>query len=317
MSVVFAYWGVVLIWATTPLGITASNDSLTFWSAAGLRLLAATCLAIMIIMLRRKPLFPHRTAVLSYITAALAFAPQMSLVYWAAQHVTSGVISIIFALSPCLTCLASLLILRDTKIAFYQVLALICAVLGIVVIYADQLTLGEVAVWGMLAVLLSVVIFALGTVVLKKLSQNYVLDPVCQSGGSLLFSLPVFGVMWWVFDGRVPESISTTSLVAVSYLASIGSIVGSSLYFFVMQRMNIVSVSLITLITPILAIGIGVVFWGEHVSATLLMGAVMVLLSLLVFEGIPLKLWRIAEVSFKKRRRHEPLMDVASEAKAP
>ncbi|MEX1034073.1 MAG: DMT family transporter [Cellvibrionaceae bacterium] len=292
MKVVLAYWGVVLIWSTTPLGIATSNNGLTFWSAAGMRMLLAFALVAVIIAVRRQPFLPNRRVALAYLVASLGLSPQMSLVYWAAQHVPTGVISLVFAFNPCLTALVSLMVIRGTKLSSRQVFALLLAVVGMAIIYLDQLNFGREAALGIAALFLSTAIFAVCSVWLKRLTTDLTLDPFCQTGGTLLFAMPVYFLIWLSFDGEIPQSIQTDAAVAIVYLAVLGSVGGFTLYFYILRHMNVITVSLITLITPVIALAIGTVFLNEPFTVQLAIGSGTVLLSLLLFEGMGIRFLR-------------------------
>lgn len=315
MNVIIAYWSVVLIWSTTPLGIATSNNSLTFWSAAGLRMLLAFAVVAVIIAIRRKPFLPNRQVALAYLVASLGLSPQMSLVYWAAQHVPSGVVSLVFAFSPCLTAVVSLVVLRDSKLNLRQVFGLLLAVAGMAIIYLDQLNISTESALGIAALFLSTAIFAVSSVWLKRLTSDMTLDPFCQTGGTLLFAMPVFFVIWLSFDGQIPTSIGIDSAVAVVYLAVFGSVGGFTLYFFILKHMNVITISLITLITPVIAIAIGTVFLDELLTLRLVIGSATVLLSLLIFEGMGLRYLRRAVDRFAQRKKGVA-EDVAAKPKA-
>jgi probable blue pigment (indigoidine) exporter len=308
MKVIIAYWSVVLIWSTTPLGIATSNNSLTFWSAAGLRMVLAFAVVAVIIAIRRKPFLPNRQVALAYLVASLGLSPQMSLVYWAAQHVPSGVVSLVFAFNPCLTAVVALLVLRDSTLNLRQVFALLLAVAGMAIIYLDQLSVSRESALGIAALFLSTGIFAVSSVWLKRLTSDLTLDPFCQTGGTLLFAMPVFFVIWLTFDGQVPTSIGMDSAIAVVYLAVLGSVGGFTLYFYILKHMSVITISLITLITPVIAIAIGTAFLDEPLTAQLVVGSLTVLLSLLLFEGMGLRYLRRLTDRFSRRQEREALL---------
>lgn len=307
MKVIIAYWSVVLIWSTTPLGIATSNNSLTFWSAAGLRMILAFAVVAVIIAIRRRPFLPNRQVALAYLVASLGLSPQMSLVYWAAQHVPSGVVSLVFAFNPCLTAVVSLLVLRDSTLNLRQVAALLLAVVGMAIIYLDQLGVSREAALGIAALFLSTGIFAVSSVWLKRLTSNLTLDPFCQTGGTLLFAMPVFFLVWLTLDGQIPTSIGMDSAIAVVYLAVLGSVGGFTLYFYILKHMSVITISLITLITPVIALAIGTIFLGEPLTLRLVVGSLTVLTSLLLFEGMGLRYLRRLVDRLDKR---EPVADL-------
>lgn len=296
MPVWIAYWGVVLIWATTPIGIAASNDSLHFLAAGGLRMLLAALVLVCLCVLLKRPILFSREAVISYAVASFGLFPNMALVYWGAQYVPSGVVSIIFALNPVAVGLFSWVILSDNPFTPLRVLALSVSVAGMGVIYLDQLSLGASSGMGILALLCSVCGWSLSTVYLVKL--NIKMDPMGQAAGMTIFAIPGYALSWFFLDGTLPEAISVKSLIGVGYLAIFGSVVAFTFYFYILSRVPVMTVSLITLMSPVLALMIGVLFAGEVMTKQLLIGVAMVLVSLLIYQLAPF---------LKKLRRKKPV----------
>jgi drug/metabolite transporter (DMT)-like permease len=109
------------------------------------------------------------------------------------------------------------------------------------------------------------------------------LDAFHQATGALLFSLPGLLLSWWWFDGAWPQGVSFKSASSVVYLAIMGSLVGAALFFYVLQRMSASAVSLITLMTPVLAILLGKYVAAEELSVQTLLGVGLVLLALLLY----------------------------------
>ncbi|HWV13970.1 MAG TPA: DMT family transporter [Cellvibrio sp.] len=288
MKILFAYAGVVLIWATTPLAIQWSSDSLSFIAAALLRMVFALALGLIINALMRRKLFAIPGVWQVYAVGALGIFPNMPVVYWSAQYIPSGVVAIIFAMSPFVTGLLSALILKQNPFSPRRLFALLLAVAGLVVIFYQQLTFSRQAVYGGLGILLSCFIFGLSSVLVKKVSERLHVntDAFNQTLGSLLFSLPGLLVAWLLLDGHIPDVVSSKSWMAVSYLAILGSLLGITLYFYVLANMSATAVSLITLITPVLALLIGVVLAGEIMSWPLLIGALLVVIALLIYLNV-------------------------------
>jgi drug/metabolite transporter (DMT)-like permease len=134
---------------------------------------------------------------------------------------------------------------------------------------------------GMAGILGSCFLFSFSSVWLKKL--NSTADAFNQTAGALLFALPGLLLVWYVLDGGFPAELSTKSLAAISYLAVCGSLLGFTLFFYVLQQMSPSSVSLITLITPVLALTIGTWVAGEAFTGQLLLGTGLVLAALMIY----------------------------------
>ena len=74
------------------------------------------------------------------------------------------------------------------------------------------------------------------------------------------------------------------SVWATLYLGVFGSLIGFYAYFTVLQKMSASSVTLITLVTPVIALSLGAVLNGEVINDKLIMGAFMVLLGLSIYH---------------------------------
>lgn len=285
MAVLFAYFSVVLIWATTPLAIQWSSDSLSFMLAVVARMAIALAIALLVHGLLRKSLTTYWQHARIYFAASIGIFPNMPVVYWGAQFIPSGLVAVIFALSPFATGLMTLLLLKQNPFTVKRVLALLLALVGLVIIFYHQMQFDLRSIYGIGAIVLSCLLFSFSSVWVKKLTlqQAVSVDAFHQATGALVFALPGLLAVWWLTDGMVPQQVSITSAGAIIYLAIMGSLVGAALFFYVLQRMSASAVSLITLMTPVLAIVLGKQLAGEDLSPQTLLGVTTVLLALLLY----------------------------------
>lgn len=286
MAVLFAYVFVVLIWATTPLAIQWSSDSLSFIAAATMRMTIASALAMPFFVMLRGSFASFWTHRKVYFAASIGIFPNMPVVYWAAQYIPSGLVAVIFALSPFVTGVMTFLLLKENPFSPKKLIALVLALLGLVVIFYHQFHFDFRSVYGISGIFISCFLFSFSSVWVKKLTarENINLDAFHQATGALLFSLPGLLLCWWLMDGRVPETISTKSGGAILYLAVIGSLIGYALFFYVLQRLSASVVSLVTLMTPVLAILLGKNLANEELSAHTLSGVALVLIALVFYS---------------------------------
>ena len=94
MPVSTAYLGIILIWSTMPLTIQWSTQGVDFALAVLGRMLIWLVVAICIQYFGCIRFPTHRRAMLSYIVAGLGLFASMSLTYWAARFIYSGLISV-------------------------------------------------------------------------------------------------------------------------------------------------------------------------------------------------------------------------------
>jgi drug/metabolite transporter (DMT)-like permease len=280
------YITVIIIWSTTPLAIKLSNDSVSPITAASLRMvLAIACASLIMAVLRRSNFF-DRENIKIYFVASLGIFPNLPIVYYSAQFIPSGLIAVIFASSPFMMGLAAYIWLGEKVLTRKKVAALLLATLGLVIIFIDQIATDENAIYGVLLMLLSNVIYSVSSIWVKKLSLKNKVNPLDQTFGALVFSLPGLLLCWYWVDGNMDLTLSQTTIVAVVYLATVGSLIGFVAFFYVLNHLSVSAVSLIPMITPALALWVGAFIGGETISNNILMGTGLIICGLILYEGM-------------------------------
>ena len=284
MSVPFAYVGVIIIWSTTPLAVQWSNDSLTPIAAVTLRMALAwvfTLLLCVVMKIRLDGLLANWRA---YAVASIGMFPNMPLVNLAAEYIPSGLIALIFGTSPFTVALLSRYVLKEHYLTGKHLAAMLIAVMGLWMIFREHLTIDQGAIIGIALMFLSVLLFSISTVLVKHYDAN--VHPLKQIYGSLLYALPGLFISWYIFDGQMPESFSDKTIGSILYLSIIGSVLGFMAYFYLLRHLPPAAVSVITLITPLIAVWLGVWANNEPMSWSICIGSVLVVGALLMFSGV-------------------------------
>ncbi len=284
MPVSAAYLAVVLIWSTTPLGIVWSSESVSPTLAVTARMLIALVLGLLIVIFNRKIHLPwHKQALKLYLFSSVGIFGGMLFAYFAARYISSGLMSLVFGLAPILSGLMAQKILNEPKFTKIKRLAMLVSISGLAIVCSANLALGEEAYIGLMLIFCAVVFFSLSGVMVKSIEIN--IHPVATTVGSLIFCVPFFALVWLIFDGTLPvETWQVRSIWAIIYLGVFGSLIGFVAYFFVLQKLNASTVSLITMITPILAICLGAFLNNEFISLRILLGAILVMFGLWIFQ---------------------------------
>lgn len=282
MHVPVAYLTVVLVWATTPLGIALSGETLHPLFSAAARMALAASVGWALLKLLRIPLPWHGAALVSYGYALLGVFLALSLSYMAAQSVPSGLISVLYGLSPMLSALLGQWLLQESAMPLYRWLACAIALGGLAFIFLDDLAAAEGMLAGLLMLLAAVVLFSISAVMVKRTAAS--VHPLAQTVGTLVLSLPLFVITWWLLDGTAPVlDWRSPSPWATLYLALFGSLLGFVCYFHILGRLSPSTVALITLITPVFALYLGYGFNQEQLSPALWGGSALILLGLALF----------------------------------
>lgn len=283
MSVSIAYLAVLLIWSTTPLGIVWSSESINPSLAVLLRMLIALVLGALVIKVRKINLPWHKHALTLYSYSALGIFGGMLCTYLAAPYLSSGIISLVFGLSPVISALLAKKILAEPNISGVRKFSMIISLCGLAVVCSDNFTLADDGIYGVIFILLAVFFFSLSGVLVKSVS--IAIHPLATTVGALTVATPMFLVSWLLLDGTVPvETWQVKSIWATLYLGVFGSLIGFYAYFTVLQKLSASSVTLITLVTPVIALSLGAVLNGEVINDKLILGAFMVLFGLAIYH---------------------------------
>jgi drug/metabolite transporter (DMT)-like permease len=280
MSLPAALVSVILIWSTTPLAIKWSALGIGFSFAVFSRMAVGMLLCAVLLLLFRVPFPLHRRALQAYLAGGLSMFAAMALTYWSSQFVSSGMIAVLFGLSPLITSLGAALWLKEEALTAEKLVGMLLGVLGLLLVFRGGLGLAEGSALGLFTLFMAVVAQSLGLVWLKRIDDDS--PPLATTMGILLVSLPLFFLAWWMADGHVPEAVSGRSAAATLYLGTFGSVLGFALYYYLIKHMEAGRVALITLITPVLALLLGHALNDEAVLPQVWLGTASIVLGLCV-----------------------------------
>nr|WP_212760634.1 DMT family transporter [Pseudoalteromonas sp. NEC-BIFX-2020_002] len=273
----------VLIWSTTPLGIVFSSETVAPTLAVLMRMLIGLVLAAFVVAIANIRVPWHRRACFLYGYSSIGIYGGMLLSYMAAKTVPSGIISLMFGLAPILSGLLAQRLLNEPKFSLIKIIALGFALLGLFLVSAKHIQGSLMQLQGLLYVFMAVCFFSLSGVMIKRV--KIAIHPMATTFGALVFVTPLFFITWWIVDGQLQSHLwSAKSLWSIVYLGVFGSLIGALAYFHVLQKLPASTVALTTLITPSFAIGLGAWLNDESVDQQLIIGAVIILMSLAVFQ---------------------------------
>ncbi|MDQ3056783.1 MAG: DMT family transporter [Pseudomonadota bacterium] len=146
---------------------------------------------------------------------------------------------------------------------------------GVLVLGFDPLVLDRPL--SLALMLVSALFLAIGTVLMKRLTG---LSAVSQQGWTAIISVaPLLALSALIEPGsfEVLRDASWIGWGGALYAALIASLLGHGLYYVLVQRHPVARVTPYLLLAPVLAIVLGIVFWGDTPGPKLWIGAAMVL----------------------------------------
>ncbi len=281
IKIIIAYILISLIWSSTWLVIKAGLESLTPMFSVGVRFLVASVLILLLVKYRGIKIQTDKLAMKLYILMGFfSFGIPFGLVYWAEQFVPSGLTAVLFAVYPFFILLFSYFALRGESIGYYKVLGIFLGFSGIVIIFSDSFG-SDITSYliGMFAVVISSGMQAAIAVLIKK--RGHHLNPLSMN----LFPMMIAGIFLLIFS-FITEDINelkfdVKAILSVLYLAVFGSVIAFTTYYWLLKRMNVVILSLVAFITPVLALFLGWIVYDEQLSARHFWGSLLVLTGIL------------------------------------
>jgi drug/metabolite transporter (DMT)-like permease len=203
--------------------------------------------------------------------------------------VTSILAAIMNAVTPLMTVLAILLINREEKPEFHQLLGLLLGFLGVLIVLGAWAGLGDNPLWAILILLFAVACYGVTfpytrrfVMPLKIQSEAIVATQLICAASTLL---PIY-----LISGISVTAFPVTPVISMIALGVFGSGFAYLWNFKIMQLAGSAIASSVTYLTPLVAVIVGVIFLSEKVTWNEPVGALVVLLGAAIAqERIKLK----------------------------
>lgn len=291
--VLVGYVLMCLIFGTTFLAIKVGIDagSLPFLSA-GIRFMAAGLILLIVMVWRGKAKLSLLWRKELLLTGAGLTFGTFSTLYWAEQHVASGLAAVLSATGPLMILLLQSLLLRQ-RIAPKAAAGCLAGFGGVILLMLPGLKLDVSLLWmaGCLAVLLGECCYASGAVYSKQVFRRLPdASPIALNAAQMT----VGGVLLTVlslFTERPDLSAYLTPGGAGSliYLTVAGSMVGHTLFYWLVSKTNPVLPSTWLYISPLIAMGLGSLLYEEPLSWMSAAGAGAILAGIVLVNADALR----------------------------
>jgi len=281
MPIYLVFLSVVAIWSTTPLAIVWSTLGSNFNFAVASRMLIGLAICLLLLWIKEQKLNTSRPAINNYFYAGLGVFITMSLVYYSSQTVPSGIISVVFGLTPIITGVFALLLLKESFFKFHKIVGLLLSLTGLIIIFKQTLSISSEMITGLLTVTFAMTFQSFISVKLKQINAS--ISALETTTGALIVSVPLFVLSWVLTEGVIPTTTFKAAL-SIGYLALFGSVIGFMSYYYLIRHTSVRVVGIVPLITPIFALLLGTSLNNETLTSTQLSGIILVLIGLSYYE---------------------------------
>ena len=254
-----AIWGSTWLVITFQLGVVAPEVSVV-WRFG----LAAVTLALFCVATRRSLRFAPADHARMALQGSLMFCGNYVLVYWAEQHVVSGLVAVVFSLFTFMSLFAQRAV-DGLPIARRAVAGAVLGVGGVALLFLPELAdarLGDRdTLLGIGYALAGTVAATLGNLVATRVhARGIAIVPStawAMGYGTLATAILALAVgASWSFDTRTPY------VVSLAYLAFAGTVVAFVAYLALMREIGMARASYVGVSTPVLAMLLSTAFEG-------------------------------------------------------
>lgn len=268
-----------VVWGTTYFGIRVAVESIPPWFVTSIRQGIASILVLGVLLYKKQLAWiGWEKFKIQFVLALLMLVFANSFTTIAEQTVPSGLTSIMSALSPVIVFIGSILfgIQKPTWKGFIGVLL---GFTGVVFIFRNGLSdiLDPNYEIGMLFLSIAIVSWSMAVLYSKKHSHatnNITLNLLYQFSIATVIQLSLA----FIFSSDTDfSSWSYRSISAVIYLAVFGSVIAFFAYYYALQRVSAVRVSVLNYVNTIIAIFLGWLLLDEIITLDFIIAAVLIM----------------------------------------
>ena len=266
------------IWGSTWLFIKLGLNDLPPLTFAGIRFLCASSILVAIIFARGVR-WPRKRSewLLIAIVGWLQFSLNYGLVFWGEQRIPSGLAAVLQSTFPAFGLVIAHFYLPEERITPKKVMGVLLGVIGVGIVFSDQLSFaGKAALAGSIALVLSAVCGSYGNVLVKAYGTQ--IDPFVLAAGQMVCGFPPLLALGIATEGNpIHFHWTATAVISLAYLVIVGSVIAFTLFYWLVRHMDVINTMLIALVTPVVAVLLGMMVLHEKFNWRLFAGAACII----------------------------------------
>ena len=256
--------------------------SLPPFLAAGIRFFFAFIILLLVAIMKRLK-FPREIKFHVFFIwfGMLNFTGGYALVYWGEQYISSGLASVLFSVMPFYVLFFSIWLLPEDKINLKKFIGVLIGFCGVVLIFWDQIRFHiqqQEVIYGMSAVLFAPIFSTFVTITGKRIGKD--IHPIILVTFPMFYASLSFFFMSLLFETSRSVVFDFYAVFSLIYLSIAGTALAFAVYFWMLKNTSAVLMSMITFITPPMALIWGWLLLGEQISIILIIGMII------IFSGI-------------------------------
>jgi drug/metabolite transporter (DMT)-like permease len=279
--IIFNYLLICLIFGTTFLAIKVGVDAdAPPFFTAGIRFFIAGLILFVWMVWRRKASFSlFLRKEMLFTGFALTFGT-FSTLYWAEQYVSSGIAAVLSATGPIMILVLQIIVMRQ-KTSARSTFGCIIGFAGVFLLLLPSLTVSASVWWviGSIAILVGELSYSAGALYSKRVIQRFPeASPIALNAVQMIYGGLLMLLLSAFTEHVYMKSLLTANAIgSLLYLIVIGSMVGHSLFYWLVAKTNPVFPATWLYVSPLIALAIGALFYRETISWVTVLGVITII----------------------------------------
>jgi drug/metabolite transporter (DMT)-like permease len=267
-----------ILWGTTWVASKVAVQQAPGLQVAGIRQLTAGCILVGWFLIRGEKIPSARQFRWLLLMGILMFVCSNGLATISLKYISSGLSSLIAAMYPLCVVIMEMTFLGNKKITAYTFAGLFLGIGGIALVLYSHAFHVQPPGYGMgiLTSVISMLGWSVATLLIarKKIDMN----PYNATGWEMLIGSVILLGLSITTGNFIPlQQIPLNTWLAIAYLVSAGSVIAFAAFIYSMKNLEPAIASLYAYLNPIVAILVGALFIGEHLSLPIIMGSLITL----------------------------------------
>lgn len=290
LLVVIAFATVYLVWGSTYFFIQRAIEHIPPFILGAIRFLIAGGLLLGWCAIRGEKLFNWAHIKPALVSGLLMLFVGNGAVIWAEQSLASSLVAVLVSSAPIWFVVLDKPKWKENLTSSSTILGLIVGFIGVILLFSEQASKALGAgnghqVIGLIVLIIGAMAWAGGSLYSKYNSRST--SATVNTAWQMLAAGIVFvpgsfiNHEWSTFQ---LSSVTTGSWLSVLYLITMGSLAGFSAYVWLLQVRPATQVSTYAYVNPVVAVLLGVLFAGEHITFLQIAGLAVILLSVLLIN---------------------------------
>jgi drug/metabolite transporter (DMT)-like permease len=269
-------WG--MAWPVTKIGLEYCNPFLF----AGLRSLVGG-IFLFLWRMRRSDNEPFDWPVvrIAFISGTCWVGIPMALTTWALGYINAGLGAIIQSTAPFFVAICAYYMLGEKQFTFAKIGGLVVGFFGIVVLFSDKpiTDFTDLTVIAGFAILIPSVLNGFGQVYARKYFKG---KDIYGLMTAILIIAGLETLPFSLLSGMPRMELTTAFVLSTLYLGIVASAIPFAVYFALLVRVDIVLLSMVGYVIPVIAVAAGMFWLGETMSSTQIAGSAFVLIGVVL-----------------------------------